>query len=204
MARGLVFATLWGLQLAIVVVFASPAWMRDQVEGETAAVERYLGAEAAEDLTARSEALFRLLLVDSGAMEAVRAAFLPQPGQQLGGRDVPVLFDWMERVLNTLWLVCYQMIFRALLLADWVPSLGVVIGAAIVDGAVSRNIKKSARQYANPVRYRAAIRTLVALLIVPLFYLSLPFSVSPVVVPGWFLCVAAAVMLGIANAQHRI
>ena len=58
-------------------------------------------------------------------------------------------------MLASFWLVIYQMLYRTLLLAGWMPILGVVLAAAIVDGAVGRQISKSLERYANPVRYRA-------------------------------------------------
>ena len=91
-----------------------------------------------------------------------------------------------------------------MLLADWIPILGVVLGATIVDGAVARLINKTTRRYANPVRYRTGTRVLIALGVVPLFYLSLPINVAPVVIPVWYFAAAGTVIVVMANAQHRI
>ena len=41
-------------------------------------------------------------------------------------------------------------------------------------------------------------------MVVPLFYLSVPFNVPPVLVPLWFFAVAAVVIVVMTNAQHRI
>lgn len=204
MARGLVFLTLWMLQLGIVVIVASPSWMRAQLAAEKAAVALYLGEAQARDLSDRSDAVFRVLLVNTGAVSTAERAFLPRPSPRMGDKDIPVLFDWMGRVLTTFWFVLYQGIYRALLMAEWIPVLGAVLGAAVVDGAVARSINKSTCRYANPVRYRAGIRTLIALLVAPMFYLSIPFSVPPVVIPLWFFCLAGGVIVVMANAQHRI
>ena len=204
MARALVYLTLWAVQVGIVAVMATPAWMSAQIASEKAAVERYLGKAQAEDLSTRSDALFRVWLVESGVVGAVERALLPQPGGRMGDRDIPVLFDRVERSLRTLWFQLYQGIYRLLLLADWIPILGVVLGAAVVDGAVARLINKSTHQYANPVRYRTGVRVLIALGVVPLFYLTLPINVAPVVIPVWFFAAAGTVIIVMANAQHRI
>ena len=196
--------TLWAVQVAIVVVMASPAWMSAQIAGEKAAVATYLGDARAQDISTRSDALFRLLMVDSGVVGTVERGLLPQPGGRMGDSDIPWLFGWVERSVRTLWFVVYQAIYRLLLLADWVPVLGVVLAAAVVDGGVARSINKSTHQYANPVRYRAGIRALVGLFVVPLFYLSLPVNVTPVVIPVWFFAMAVTVIIVMANAQHRI
>ncbi len=195
---------LWALQLGIVLVFASPAWMQQQIEGEKRAVARYLGEEQARDLGGRADALFEVVLVETGIRQAVEAALLPRRGETLGGQRVPVVFDWMARVLGSLWLVVYQAIYRVLLLADWIPILGAMLVAAIVDGAVGRQIGKSVARYANPVRYRAGIRILLFFMVVPLFYLSFPFNIPPVLIPLWFFAVAGTVIVVISNAQHRI
>ena len=205
MAKGLLYLTLWAVQLVVIAALASPAWMQGQVEGEKAAVERYLGAETAQDLERRADALFRLIMVDSGIVRTVEAAFLPDPTKPtMGGQDIPVVFDFMRRSLRSFWFVVYQSLYRALLLAQWMPSLGVVLFASLVDGAGVRRINKVVMRYANPVRYRAGSRALVALLVVPLFYLTLPVNVSPIVIPAWFFLVSGAVILVMANAQHRI
>ena len=204
MARALVYLTLWAVQVGIVAVMATPAWMSAQIAREKAAVETYLGQARAEDLSTRSDALFRVLLVESGVVGTVERALLPQPGGRMGDRDIPWLFDWIGRSLRTFWFQLYQGIYRLLLLADWVPILGVVLGAAVVDGAVARLISKATHRYANPVRYRTGIRVLIALVVAVLFYLSLPINVSPVVIPVWFFAAAATVIVVMANAQHRI
>ena len=204
MARALVYLTLWAVQVGIVAVMATPAWMGAQIAREKAAVEAYLGAARAEDLSTRSDALFRVLLVESGVVGTVERALLPQPGGRMGDKDIPWLFDWIGRSLRTFWFQLYQGIYRLLVLADWIPILGVVPGAAVVDGLVARLISKATRQYANPVRYRTGIRVLIALPLVVLFYLSLPINVSPVVIPAWFFAAAATVIVVMANAQHRI
>lgn len=205
MARALLFLTMWVIQLALIAAFASHTWIRGQVEHEKAAVALYLGEEAARDLERRADAVFRLTMVNSGIVATANAALLPDPlGPRLGGQDVPVVFDFMGRTLSNFWYVVYQSIYRVLLLAEWVPVLGLVLVASVIDGAVSRKVNKAAMRYANPVRYRAGMRALVALLVIPLFYLTLPISVSPVVVPFWFFLLAGLTMAVIANAQHRI
>ena len=68
----------------------------------------------------------------------------------------------------------------------------------------ARLINKTTHQYANPVRYRTGIRVLIALGVVPLFYLSLPINVAPVVIPVWFFAAAGTVIVVMVKAQHRI
>ena len=58
--------------------------------------------------------------------------------------------------------------------------------------------------YANPVRYRTGIHLSIALRVVPLFCLSLPINVPPVVIPVWLLAAAGTVIIVVANAQHRM
>ena len=100
--------------------------------------------------------------------------------------------------------MAYQAIYRLLLFSEWMPYLGILILAAVIDGLVERKIRKKNRGYANPVRYRAGIRLLIILFVVPLLYLTLPISVTPLLVPAWIFAAGAVLMLVTANAQHRI
>ena len=205
MARGLLYLTLWGMQLLLIAVLATPAWMSAQVEAEKASVDRFLGETTAQDLERRVDALFRLTMVDSGLIRAVERTFLPDPNEpQMAGREVPLVFSFMRRSLRTFWFVVYQSMYRFLLLMEWVPFLGAMIGAAFLDGLVARRINQRAMRYANPVRYRSGMRVMVALLVVPAFYLSVPFNVPPAIVPVWFFALSGVLILVIANAQHRI
>jgi len=84
------------------------------------------------------------------------------------------------------------------------PYLGILLLAAFIDGLVERKIRIKTGEYANSVRYRAGIRALLILLVIPLLYLTLPISVPPLIVPIWIFSASVVLMLVAGNAQHRI
>lgn len=206
MARALLLLLLWVIQIAAVAVFTSSTWLQDQIVKEKVSVHAYLGSETARQISNRADDRFQQLFVDTEVVDHVYRFLIPDDSVPKHGTDglAPWFFDWLDDSLRTFWFVAYQAIYRLSLFSEWMPYLGILILAALVDGLVERKIRKKNRGYANPVRYRAGIRLLVVLFVVPLLYLTLPLSVTPLLVPVWIFAAAAVLMLVTSNAQHRI
>jgi len=206
MARALLLVLLWVIQVAAVAVFTSSTWLQEQIAQEKMGVQAYLGEETAHHLSAKADDGFRRMFVDTEVVSHVYRFLIPDDSVPKHGTEglAPWFFEWLDDSLRTFWFVAYQAIYRLLLFSEWMPYLGILILAAVIDGLVERKIRKKNRGYANPVRYRAGIRLLIILFVVPLLYLTLPISVTPLLVPAWIFAAGAVLMLVTANAQHRI
>ena len=206
MARALLLLLLWIIQVAAVAVFASSTWLQEQIVQEKKSVQAFLGEDTARLISVKADDRFRQTFVDTEVVRHVHRFLIPDESVPKHGTEglAPWFFEWLSDSLQTFWFVVYQAIYRLLLFSEWLPYLGILILAAGIDGLVERKIRKKNRGYANPVRYRAGIRLLIVFSIVPLLYLTLPISVTPLLVPLWIFGAAAVLMLVTANAQHRI
>ncbi|MGI9295060.1 MAG: DUF4400 domain-containing protein [Pseudomonadales bacterium] len=206
MARVLLFLLLWCLQITLVAVFASSAWIQEQIAKEKDSVHAYLGGDTASHIGKRADESFQSLFVDTQVVDGLYGYLIPNAKTPKHGTEVlaPWFFSWLDDSLQTFWWVAYQAIYRLILFSEWMPYLGILLLAAIVDGLVERKIRKKTGDYANSVRYRAGVRALLVLVIIPLLYLTLPISVSPLIVPIWIFSVSIVLMLVAGNAQHRI
>ena len=206
MGRAVLLAMLWLFQALIIAVAFSGNWIEEQLRGEQSYVEAYLGEAAASYLSGRSAAIYKSWFVDTQIVASTYEALIPDGSRPQHGMEglAPWLFTWLEKRLDTGWWMVYQAIYRSLLFLYWIPYLGVLLGAAAIDGFVERKIKKTTHQPANAVRYHTSARTVLVLAFMPLLYLSLPINVHPILVPAWAFLLAIASMVMAANAQHRI
>lgn len=206
MGRAVLLAMLWLLQAAIIALAFKASWIEEQLRGEQSYVEGYLGETAANDLSGRSAAIYKRWFVDTQIVARSYEALIPdRSGPQHGMEGLaPWLFGWLEARLDTAWWMVYQAIYRSLLFLRWLPYLGALLAASMLDGFVERKIKKTTHQPANNVRYHTSARAVLLLAFLLLFYLSLPINVHPIVVPAWGFLLAIASMVMAANAQHRI
>jgi hypothetical protein len=206
MARVLLFLVLWGLQIALVAVFASAKWIQAQIVKEKHSVQTYLGEDTATHISKRADESFQALFVDTEMVDGLYGYLIPDASTPKHGTEglAPWFFSWLHDSLQTFWWLAYQAIYRLFLFSQWMPYLGILLLAAFIDGLVERKIRIKTGEYANSVRYRAGIRALLILLVIPLLYLTLPISVPPLIVPIWIFCASVVLMLVAGNAQHRI
>lgn len=206
MVRAIVILLLWGLQTAIIVTAVDAAWIAEQLRREERQVASYLGGDTAAHLNRRARTIYRAAFIDTGVAPGTYDRLLPDPSRPKHGLEplAPWLFEWLRERLDAVWWLAFQAIHRAMLLLHWMSYFAVILVAVLVDGLVARKVKHANHGHSNVIRYRAGVRALLALLLAPLVYLTVPISVHPVVIPAWLLVSAAALWITTANLQKRI
>lgn len=206
MTRALVLLVLWLLQAALVVLLINADWISTQVQQEQRSVAQQFGNARHATLEARSQEIYAKWFVASGIQKASYTRLLPDHSQPQHGMEglAPWFFVWLEHRLDAFWRLVFQGIHRVQILCEWLSLLLLIIAAAVIDGVIQRRIRRSRHEPASADRYLIARRALLCLIIAPLLYLSFPIAVTPFVVPIWGGCIAFALMLMTAHAQHRV
>jgi hypothetical protein len=201
----LLIAFVWVLELCLTVIFIQIHWIESSATGERLATERFLGELPYRQIHDRTERLYDEWIVESGVLGKSYAAVAhehpPAPGKLV---LAPGFFEWLKDRLTGVWALVYQIIFRLQTLAYWASGMWLLIAAALLDGVVARQVKRTQNGYANADRYAVAKHSLAGLLFVLLLYLPLPLSVMPAALPVWWGVVALSVWLLTANAQHQL
>lgn len=206
MARVLVLLILLILQGALIVLLVNAAWVERQCAAEQARIEAYLGPARQERIERHALALYRSWVVDSGAVTRSYERLLPDRTAAQHGMEglAPWFFAWLERRLDAFWWLVFQAIYRAQVVVEWLPYVGVLAAVSTADGMLQRQVRRASAGYASADRYTLARRALLILSFLPFAYLCLPLSIHPVVVPLWGVLLAVALAVFAANAQHEV
>lgn len=207
MSRAFVFAIVWLLQSALILVFVSSGWIEKQISKERAAAEQYLGTQSAAYLKNRSDETFSSLFVETGIVQYTYDTYIPRRTQDrvTGMEDLaPWAFRWMRGRLDALWWWLYQAISRVHLVLYWAWYFIPFLAAALVDGMAVRRVRIYSAAYNNAVRFKAASGTLAFALFFPLLLITLPIAVPPVTIPLWMLLAGLVVMTWSSNLQHHL
>lgn len=206
MARWLLILLIWLLQATLILLLVSEGWVEREFNHERALVISQFGRARANALSESTDRHYQRWFVDTGLVKRSYSDLLPDPTIPQKGTEnlAPWAFRWVEQRLDAFWWLSYQAVYRLLLLRIWTPYVGCAVLAAVIEGLVRRQIKRARQGYASSDRLVMARTSLLVLILVPLFYLSLPIAVPPVLLPLGGACLALASALYTANIQHRI
>jgi hypothetical protein len=95
----------------------------------------------------------------------------------------------------------YVVAMRLAIVCVWLLVLSPLLIAAIHDGFMNRRIKRAEFGVIRPATFSIASFFVIPLLMLPLIYLVIPFSLSPMLAPGWALILAMPLSLLVSNMQ---
>lgn len=95
----------------------------------------------------------------------------------------------------------YVAAMRLAIAMAWIIILGPFLFASAYDGFMQRRIKRSEFGAIRPATFTVAGIFVIPLLFVPLVYLVLPFSLSPLLAPVWALIVSIPLSILVSNMQ---
>lgn len=206
MIRALLVLLVWAVQATLICLLVTDGWVEREFSEERSLVASELGSQRANALAGRAERAYRRWFVDNGRVAGSYATVLPDHTVPQQGMEnlAPWAFRWAGHRLDAFWWLAYQAVYRLFLLGVWFPYVAVASGAALIDGLVRRQIKRANSGYASGDRIAIARAGLLVLLLGPLFYLSLPIAVPPMMLPLGGAGLALLCSLYAANIQHRI
>jgi hypothetical protein len=205
MLRLLLLVT-WIAQVALALIFVDASWIQGQIAAEQDRIVIHLGADRAGRLQSEARAIFDEAFMTTGIVGRSYAMLLPNPAVPKQGMDnvAPWFFSWVETRLDVVWWVAFQLILRALLLREWLTLVIVGVTVAMLDGHIQQRIKRGNSELASADLYLIARQAALLSVVFPAFYVVLPATAPPWLVPAWGLYSAITCRWLLAHAQHRL
>ncbi|WP_026608629.1 DUF4400 domain-containing protein [Methylocaldum szegediense] len=200
---------IWLLEIVLVAALMSERWTQWIQDEEERMLLEYFGPEKAAELQRTAMDKFDALFVRTGIRESVYAYFIPTEAERqrskgfedLGRYD---LFPFLESRLNVLFESLFQMVYRAVVTAAWLPFLGVAVVPFAIDGLVRRKIRQTNFAYSSPVAHRYSLYVILGIAYLLLVVWTLPVPVPPQSIPIGLFVVACALNVLLTNTQKRI
>ncbi|MDH4481349.1 MAG: DUF4400 domain-containing protein [Rhodoferax sp.] len=95
----------------------------------------------------------------------------------------------------------YVVTMRFAIVLIWLVVLAPMLGASVYDGFMQRRIKRAEFGAIRPATFTVAGLVVIPLLALPLVYLVMPFTLSPLLAPLWALIVAFPLSVLVSNMQ---
>lgn len=103
--------------------------------------------------------------------------------------------------LQGLILQAYVATMRLAILLFWAMFLLPFIVASVLDGLMQREIKRAEFGSIRPATFTLAGLIVIPMLALPVLYLTMPFSLSPLLAPAWAALVALPLSVLVSNSQ---
>lgn len=197
------------LALALLAFLASPLMRTGQK------MEHYLVAEIAQTREAMGDTVGDMIVTFANGIftDTPVAAFvhtassakhdqkdmdIVRRGGGPGGEMVANLFN---SYIVGLMMQSYVFSMRLAILLIWAFVLAPVFVASVFDGLMMRAIKRIEFGSLRPATFTLAGIIVIPLLFLPVLYLVMPFSLSPLLAPAWAALVALPLSVLVSNSQ---
>jgi hypothetical protein len=197
------------LLLAAVGFFAGPLLR------SAPSMEAYLAAEVDETRLAMGERVAGLVLsfadgvfrqapvvaVTAGMARAQHTRAEQELGARVAGPGGETLSRMYNSYLQGLLMQAYVGVMRLAIVAFWLALLAPFFIAAVFDGLMQRSVKQAEFGSMRPATFTLAGLVVIPIVALPALYLTLPFSLSPLLGPAWAAVVALPLSLLVSNSQ---
>jgi len=178
-------------------------------------MERFVTAEIAQTRSAMGERVgngvvsFANGLFENtplkGVMVAANNASLTDKERQLSikvaGVGGAVMADLFNSYMSGLVLQSYVVAMRLAIVMIWLVFLLPFFVAAVYDGLMQRSVKMAEFGTMRPATFTLAGMIVIPIVAMPVVYLVMPFTMSPLLAPVWAACVALPLSVLISNSQ---
>lgn len=120
---------------------------------------------------------------------------------KVAGPGGEILSKVYNSYLQGLILQAYVATMRLAIVAFWLAALAPLFMATIYDGLMQRSVKQAEFGSLRPATFTLAGMLVIPILALPVLYLTLPFSLSPLLAPVWAAVVALPLSVLVSNAQ---
>ena len=180
-----------------------------------ASTETYLAEEIRQTRLAMGDTVGDLVLSFADAtfhrtpIEALAAsvgrAKHTQAEQRLSARVAGPGGEIMSRMYNSylqgLIMQAYVATMRLAIVLFWLAALAPFLVATVFDGLMQRSVKQAEFGSLRPATFTLAGMLVIPVVSLPVLYLTLPFSMSPLLAPVWAAIVAIPLSLLVSNSQ---
>lgn len=163
-----------------------------------------LGETVAEKVVSFAGGLFEdtpLGMVAQTAKTAQHTSEERQLSKKVAGPGGEIIAGLYNSYLQGLVLQSYVVAMRLAILLVWLVILLPMLYASVFDGFMQRRIKRAEFGAIRPATFTVAGMVVIPLLCLPLVYLVIPFSMSPLLAPAWAFFVALPLSLLVSNMQ---
>lgn len=95
----------------------------------------------------------------------------------------------------------YVASLRMAIFLIWLMAVGPLLIAAAIDGLAGREVRRLEGSALRPAAWTLMGIIVVPVLVVPVLYLFLPFSITPLLLPGWAVLVALPLRTMLTHSQ---
>lgn len=170
------------------------------VEQEVQMTRDTFGEKVSDFIASNAAGVYKLLPGEKIGQAKIEGERMRRTKQVVPGAGVAVTVAYNKYVTGLVQMF-YVATMRSFILMVWMMVLAPVLIASVVDGFTQRAIKRAEFGAIRPAAYTVTSLVVVPLAVAPLFYLVLPFSISPLVTPMWSLVIAIPLALMVSNMQ---
>lgn len=174
------------------------------VVGEIEQTRTAMGDRSAELVVGFANGIFESTPLTAVAI-AAKTAKLTEDEKRLSSKVAGVGGAVMGNMFNSymqgLVLQSFIVAMRLAIVLIWLAFLAPLFIAAVYDGLMQRNVKMSEFGSLRPATFTLTGMVVIPVVALPVIYLVLPFTLSPLLAPAWAALVALPLSILVSNSQ---
>jgi hypothetical protein len=174
------------------------------VTGEIQQTRQAMGKRAADMVVGFANSIFEgtpLTVVAHAAKTASLSDEDKKLSRKVAGPGGAIMGSLFNSYMQGLVLQSYIVAMRLAIVLIWLAFLAPLFIAAVYDGLMLRNVKMSEFGSLRPATFTLAGMVVIPVIALPVLYLVLPFSLSPLLAPAWAAFVAMPLSILVSNSQ---
>lgn len=195
--------------LAILGFFATPLIrtgpsMEEFLTAEIRETRQAMGDHVGGLVVSFADGLFRqtpLAAIAASATTAQHSAEDRKLSANVAGPGGEIMSKLYNSYLQGLVMQAYVVAMRLAIVLFWLAALAPLFVATVYDGLMQRKVKQAEFGSLRPATFTLAGMLVIPVLALPALYLTLPFSLSPLLAPAWAAVVAVPLSLLVSNSQ---
>lgn len=168
---------------------------------EMAATEAVFGSQLSQRITNQAISIASSLIVSKKVEEISKSDPGLKRAEQFGSKPAVAIMSAFNTYLERIAVELVVMLMRLFVCVVWALVLAPVAIATVIDGLSVRSVKRAEFGAIRPAAFSLASMVIVPLLFAPIIYLVAPFSISPLLIPGWMALIIAPLSWMISNMQ---
>lgn len=197
------------LLLAFLGFFAGPLLrsgpsMETYLQTEIQETRAAMGERIGGLVTAFADGIFTqtpIAAAVSGMTKAKHTREEQQLSAKVAGPGGEIMSKMYNSYLQGLIMQSYVATMRLAIVLFWLAALAPLFVATVYDGLMQRSVKQAEFGSLRPATFTLAGMLVIPILSLPALYLTLPFSLSPLLAPAWAAVVALPLSVLVSNSQ---
>lgn len=195
--------------IAILGFFLSPLVRSGQsmeqfIAYEVAQTREAMGDAAGDMVVKFANTLFKETVLSAGANMVGQAALTQKElllSSKVAGPGGAMMASFFNSYIQGLVLQTYIVAIRLAIVLFWLFFVLPLLAASVLDGFMQRKVKQAEFGAIRPATFTLAGMVVIPLLVTPVLYLVLPFSITPMLAPMWAAIVVLPLSLLVSNSQ---